>query len=234
MKRLHKPGSLLAIVFCTLLPYAHAWAEQGDWIVRLRGLAIVPNDSSGAIFLDGVRQSGTGVDVDTQFVPEIDITYMFHRNWGVELIAGAANHNVGLEGNLLGPGSSGTRLFDTWVLPPTVTLQYHFLPDNNIRPYVGFGVNYTTFFSEKSSNALRQAVGGPVNVNVQDSWGWAAQIGMDIQIRDNWFFNVDLKYIDIATTAKLDVKGGALAGSRLKVDVDIDPWIVGAGIGYRF
>lgn len=233
MKRLNNKGCLLAIVFCTLLPYAHAWADQGDWIVRLRGLAIVPNDSSGLISLNNAPQPGTGVNVDTQFIPELDITYMFHRNWGVELIAGVANHNVGMKG-AIGPVTNGMRLFDTWVLPPTVTLQYHFLPDNNIRPYVGFGVNYTTFFSEKSSNALERAVGGPVNVNVQDSWGWAAQAGMDIQIRDNWFFNIDLKYIDISTTAKLDIKGGGLAGSRLKVDVDIDPWVVGAGIGYRF
>lgn len=233
MKRINNKGSLFAIIFCTLLPYAHAWADQDDWIVRLRGLAIIPNDSSGLISLNGAAQSNTGVKVDTQFVPEMDITYMFHRHWGVELIAGAANHNVGMKG-AIGPVTSGMRLFDTWVLPPTVTLQYHFLPDNNIRPYVGFGINYTTFFSEKSSSALERAVGGPVNVNVQDSWGWAAQAGMDIQIRDNWFFNIDLKYIDISTTAKLDIKGGGLAGSRLKVDVDIDPWVVGAGIGYRF
>lgn len=233
MKHLSKPCSLLVIVFCTLLPYAHAWAEQGDWIVRLRGLAIVPNDDSGLISLSGTPMPGTGVSVDTQFVPEVDITYMFHRNWGVEVIAGAANHNVGMKGSI-GPVTNGMRLFDTWVLPPTVTLQYHFLPDNNIRPYVGFGVNYTTFFAEKSSNALEQSIGGPVSVNVQDSWGWAAQVGMDIQIRDNWFFNVDLKYIDIATTAKLDINGGPLVGNRLKVDVDIDPWVIGAGIGYRF
>lgn len=217
----------LACLTGLLMPLGTANAEQGDWLVRLRGVAIAPNDDSGRVSLNGAPLAGTGVKVDTQATPELDVTYMFHRNWGVEVIAGTAEHNVSLQGNI-GPVAAGTRLFDTWVLPPTVTLQYHFLPDSRFRPYVGAGVNYTTFLDENASGALESAL-GPVSVKMENSWGWALQAGLDIDLKDNWFINLDLKYIDIDSTAHLDSAAG-----RLSVDVDIDPWVAGTGIGYRF
>ena len=212
--------ALFLVILTTSLPIQ---AEQGDWLVRVRGIVIHPNDSSGRI--SGI--ANTGVEVDTQAVPELDITYMFHRNWGVEVIAGIANHNISLKGNGLAL-PSGMDLFDTWVLPPTVTLQYHFLPDNNIRPYVGLGVNYTAFLWNDATDRLESMI-GPVDVDVDHSWGLAAQVGVDITVKDNWFVNFDLKYIDIDTTATLKTGGG-----RLRVNVDVDPFVFGAGIGYRF
>ena len=219
---------LLASLVGILLPTGVTHAEQGDWLVRLRGIAVAPNDDSSRVSLNGAPLAGTGVSVDTQAVPEIDVTYMFHRNWGVELIAATAEHNVDLQGNI-GAVSAGTKLFDTWVLPPTLTLQYHFTPDKKFSPYIGAGVNYTTFIDENASGTLENQLGTPVDVKMDNSWGWALQAGMDIDIKDNWFINFDIKYIDIDSTATLD-----FAGNRLSVDVDIDPWVAGAGIGYRF
>ena len=203
-------------------------AEQGDWLVRARGIVIHPNDDSGLISLGGSPVTNTGVNVDTNVVPELDVTYMFHRNWGVEVIAGTSIHTVNSEGSGL-KLPNGFDLFDTWVLPPTVTLQYHFLPDNNIRPYIGVGANYTKFFAADATSALEKTLGGPVGVNLDSSWGWAAQTGVDIDIKDNWFINLDLKYIDMSTTAYLKTPVG-----NLSVDVDVDPFVFGAGIGYRF
>ena len=203
-------------------------AEQGDWIVRARGIVVYPDDDSGLISLDGTSVPNTGVNVDTNVVPELDVTYMFLRNWGVEVIAGTSIHTVNSEGSGL-KLPDGFDLFDTWVLPPTVTLQYHFFPDNNIRPYIGVGGNYTKFFAANATSALERTLGGPVGVNLDSSWGWAAQAGMDIGIRDNWFINLDLKYIDMSTTAYLKTPVG-----NLSVDVDVDPFVFGAGVGYRF
>ena len=215
--------ALFLVILTTSLPIQ---AEQGDWLVRVRGIVIHPNDSSGRI--SGI--ANTGVEVDTQAVPELDITYMFHRNWGVEVIAGIAKHNVSFETAAPIAGlTDGLDLFDTWVLPPTVTLQYHFLPDNNIRPYVGLGVNYTAFLWNDATDRLESMI-GPVDVDVDHSWGLAAQVGVDITVKDNWFVNFDLKYIDIDTTATLQT--GPLG--RLRVNVDVDPFVFGAGIGYRF
>lgn len=213
-----------------------AQADAGNWLFRLRGIAIVPADDSGLISLHtGVTQtplSGSGVDVGEAYVPEFDVTYMFHKHWGIEAIAGMASHHVSLKGPgpaLAGLGlTDGFGLFDTWVLPPTVTLQYHFSPDSKFRPYVGAGVNYTAFLWENATDALEAAI-GPVNVNARTSWGWALQAGMDIAINDRWYFNLDVKYIDINTTASLHTAIGSLY-----VDVNVDPVILGAGIGYRF
>ena len=170
-----------------------------------------------------------------------DITYMITPHWGVEAIAGIANHDVNIDGTpnagstLAAVGATdGLKLFDTWVLPPTVTLQYHFLPDSKIRPYVGVGVNYTAFLADNATSQLEAAVGGPVKVSTENSWGYAFQAGVDYDINDKWFLNADVKYIDISTAAKLGVNGGVNAGAVLNVDVDVDPWVMGVGIGYRF
>ena len=216
------------VLLCNSLPVS---AEQGDWLVRARGIVIHPDDDSGLISLGVSPVADTGVNVDTNVVPELDVTYMFHRNWGIEIIAGTSIHTVNAEGSgLAGAGvTDGFDLFDTWVLPPTVTLQYHFLPGNNIRPYVGAGANYTKFFAANATSSLEKTLGGPVGVNLDSSWGWALQGGVDIDIKDNWFINLDLKYIDMSTTAYLKTPVG-----NLSVDVDVDPFVFGAGIGYRF
>lgn len=218
---------LLIIILASSLPLH---AAQGDWLVRVRGIVVHPDDSSGQVSAGGVPLAGTGVDVDSQAVPEIDVTYMLHQNWGVEVIAGITRHDVSFETAAPIAGlTDGFDLFDSWVLPPTVTLQYHFLPDSKIRPYVGIGVNYTAFLWNDATDELESLL-GPVDVDMDHSWGLAGQIGVDIDFRDNWFFNLDLKYIDIDTTASLQTT----PLGRLRVDVDVDPFVFGAGIGYRF
>ncbi|MEQ8939163.1 MAG: OmpW family outer membrane protein, partial [Gammaproteobacteria bacterium] len=98
----------------------------------------------------------------------------------------------------------------------------------NIRPYVGVGVNYTATLFDDATDQL-EAILGPVDVSSSNSWGYALQAGVDYDINESWFFNVDVKYIDINTTAKLGFNGG-----NLEVDLDINPFVVGAGVGYRF
>lgn len=118
---------------------------------------------------------------------------------------------------------------ETKVLPPTVTLQYHFAPNNQLKPYVGLGINYTHFFDENiPSRSLLSQPGD--SVELDSSRGLAVQAGFDYAIDEDWFINVDLKYIDIDTTARYK---NTTAGS-VKVSTDIDPFIFGVGIGRRF
>lgn len=120
--------------------------EAGDWLVRGRIINVSPNDDSGTLFTTGAGDVGEGVTVDSDTVPELDITYMISPNWGVELILGYSEHTVtthkaaGLVLDTL-PGSRD--VIDTKVLPPTLLLQYHFMPNSDIRPYIGAGINYT-------------------------------------------------------------------------------------------
>jgi outer membrane protein len=206
--------------------------EAGDWLVRGRIINVNPNDDSGTLSTD-LGNLGKGVTVDSDTVPELDITYMITRNWGAELILGYSEHTVTLSGaaaNAVGVSFNGSmNVIDTKVLPPTLTLQYHFMPDSNIRPYVGAGINYTYFFDESvPSNSAVAAAGDKVKLD--SSWGLAAQAGVDIAINDDWFLNADVKYIDIDTTAHFT---NTAAGSA-KIDADIDPFVFGIGIGRRF
>ena len=199
--------------------------EAGDWLVRGRVINVNPNDDSGQLYLNGVGR-GKGVEVNDDTVPELDITYMITRNWGVELILGYSEHTVKGEKNWDPLGD----VIDTKVLPPTLTLQYHFLPDSNIRPYVGAGVNYTYFFDEDVAGVLGTAGS---DVKLDSSWGLALQAGVDVAINQDWFVNFDVKYIDIDTEAHFtNILGGAI--QKAKINADIDPFVWGIGIGRRF
>ena len=202
--------------------------EAGDWLVRGRVITVNPLDNSGLLDVPalGGPIAGSGVGVDADTVPELDITYMVDRNWGVELILGYSKHNVttnGTNATVLGLG----KVIEANALPPTLTLQYHFSPDSNIRPYIGAGVNYTYFFSEDVKGPLYQS---GAKVDMESSWGLAAQAGVDVAINEDWFVNLDVKYIDMNTTAKFS---NTTAGSA-RIDVDVDPIVWGIGIGRKF
>ena len=113
-------------------------------------------------------------------------------------------------------------------LPPTLSLQYHFLPDATFQPYVGAGINYTLFFDDEADGTL-DALDGDLSIE-DNSFGWAAQVGADWMLTDKWFLNADLRYIAIDTKAKVTIPG---VGS-IKEDVDIDPWVYGINVGFKF
>jgi outer membrane protein len=201
--------------------FAPAHAEAGDWLVRLRAIAVIPQDSSGPIT---PTFPNAGVAVDTSYAPEIDFTYMFAKNWGAELILATDKHNISGTGTISALGN----IASTWVLPPTLTLQYHFMPDSHFRPYVGAGLNYTIFYSESANRNLENAIGA-TDVSLSSSFGWALQAGFDVDVSKKIFLNFDFKYVDMSTTATLNT-GGLIN----KVDVKINPIILGIGIGTRF
>lgn len=223
MKATKLAVALLAATGLTAVAAPAMAYEAGDWLVRGRIAHINPNDDSGNLFVNGTDQ-GPGVKVDNDTIPELDITYMLSPNWGVELILGYSEHTVTAEKTVVGLGD----VIDTKVLPPTLTLQYHFAPNSNIRPYVGAGVNYTYFFDEEVVGTVLPQAGA--KVKLEDSWGLAAQAGVDIAINDDWFFNADVKYIQIDTKAKFS---NTVAGNAV-ISADIDPFVYSIGIGRRF
>ncbi|MEP2103647.1 MAG: OmpW family protein [Parasphingorhabdus sp.] len=199
-----------------------AFAEQGDILLRARVINVMPSEESSSI-LPGFP--GEQVSVDNSPAPELDITYMATNNIGFELIAATTKHSAsGVTGTT---GSIG-RLAKTWVLPPTLTAQYHFAPDAAIRPYVGAGVNYTIFYNEKATRDLEAAV-GETDVSLKSSFGWALQAGMDIPLNDRISLNFDVKYLDIDTTATLRTTD---AGTQ-RVKINLDPIVVGVGLGIK-
>ncbi len=215
-----KPYLTGLVLACGIAGPANAAA--GDTLIRLRGIIVAPNESSSGITPTFPTEK---VKINNSAAPEVDFTYMATDNIGFELIAATTKHHA--------TGTSGTtgsigRLASTWVLPPTLTAQYHFAPASKVRPYVGAGINYTLFYSEKPSAALEAAV-GPTKVKMKSSFGWAAQAGIDFDLSKNMFLNLDVKYIDIRTTARLSTT--AIGVQTVKVN--LNPIVVGVGVGFR-
>ena len=214
----------------TLLAVPPASAlEQGDILARIRLVNVMPNDDSGLVSTAATGPiAGSGVSVDSGPTLDIDFTYMFTDNIGAELLLDlTSKHDVSSKGTLAAIQSGD--IIETYVLPPTLLLQYHFLPKNDIRPYVGAGLNYTMFLGEKATAAAKTGTLAMSNVDLDASLGLALQAGVDVDINEDWFLNFDVKYIDVDTEASFNTAFGAG-----RVDVDIDPWIVGVGIGMRF
>ncbi|MET4898376.1 OmpW family outer membrane protein [Sphingomonadaceae bacterium jetA1] len=196
--------------------------RAGDVLLRVRAITVVPNEDSG-----GIRPAfpTERLAVGNAVMPEIDATYMATNHIGFELIASTTRHTAkGMSGTT---GSIG-KLATTWVLPPTLTAQYHFAPTSHIRPYVGAGINYTIFWNEKASDGLQAAV-GKTSVGMSDSVGWAAQAGVDVDITPKVFLNLDVKYIEMGTTVRLDT---AAAGTQ-RAKLDLNPLVFGVGLGFR-
>jgi len=177
--------------------------EQGDWLVRFGGSYIDPKSDNSDI-----------VSVDSQMGVTFNFSYFMTSNLAVEVLAALPyEHDIDL--------LDGTNVASTKHLPPTVSLQYHFMPESKVQPYLGLGLNYTMFFSEDTTGPLTGA-----DLNLDDSWGWAGEVGVDFPLTEQWLINLSARYIDIDTKAKLD---GASIGT-----VEIDPWVYGANVGFRF
>lgn len=204
-------STLIAAAIASVLGGGASFADQGDWLIRGRLLNVSPNESAT------INPIGGDVDIDTSFVPELDISYFFTDRIAAELILGVTPHDV----MAVGTAAGNVDLGDVTLLPPTLTLQYHFLPEGTIHPYVGAGINYTVFFNEDLP-----AGGIATSINYDNSFGFALQGGIDFDVNENWFFNVDVKYIDINTDVTIN--------NAITADVDIDPWVFGIGVGRRF
>lgn len=205
--------------------------QAGDFIVRGGIATVAPNDSSSDLKFDGVKASGTKATVDSDTQLGLTFSYLITDQIGVELVAATPfKHQIDVKG--LGGGLDG-KLADVKQLPPTVLLQYYPLGGTSsaFQPYGGLGVNYTTFFEEDlASNRKDQ---GFSNLNLQDSWGLAAELGMDYMLNEHAFVNAAVWYMDINTKASVDGPT-ALGYQETKVKVDVDPWVYMVGFGYRF
>jgi len=196
------------ILPCTAL----AQTGESPWLIRARLLSIVPDDDSSTITVIGGK-----AEVDDSITGDVDFSYFFSDNVAAELTLAVAEHDVEARNTSVG----NIDLGDVKLLPPTLTLQYHFIPDGKFRPYIGTGVNYTVFFDDDPGDAS--------SIDYDDSFGFALQAGVDIGINENWAINFDVKKIWLDT----DVSVKAL-GTTVKTDVDIDPWLFGVGLAYRF
>ena len=220
-------ASLLALAVAA--PMAHAF-EAGDIIVRAGAITVDPQEDSSELKVGGADVAGTKATLDSDTQLGLNFAYMITNNIGIELLAATPfSHSVGVKG-MPGPfaGLNG-KLADIKHLPPTLSAVYYPLDSKSaFQPYVGLGINYTIFFDEDLSS--RQKDNGFSNLELDNSWGLAYQLGMDYMLTDNLLLNAQVRYIDIDTTATVDHN----ALGKVKVDVDVDPFVYMVGLGYKF
>ncbi|MDC7705175.1 OmpW/AlkL family protein [Vogesella indigofera] len=185
---------------------AGAFAAQGDIIARLRIANVNPQTS-----VNDVLQQ-LNVDVKDDTIPELDFTYMLTNNIGAELILGTSKHDI---------TAGGAKVGSVKVLPPTLTLQYHFNPEGQFRPYAGAGINYTRFYGFKDDSGLGLSI-------KKNSFGPALQVGIDMPLTKDVFLNLDMKKIWIKTKVDSSVAGGNVG------TLDINPLVTSVGIGMKF
>ncbi len=185
---------------------------QSPWQIRVRGLGVITEDEGS---VNGVP--GSDLSYSDSVIPELDITYFFTDNIAAELILGTTYANIKED------GAVGVPVGRAWLLPPTLTLQYYFTDFGAFKPYVGAGVNYSLFYNQSEKAGFH-------NLDVENNFGAALQVGFDYMIDQHWGVNFDVKKIFLETDWKADHDVlGPLSGKA-----KINPWLIGAGVTYRF
>ncbi|QYJ77781.1 outer membrane protein OmpW [Shewanella acanthi] len=213
-----KKSTVATLIAATLLTAGFSSAvlahQAGDILVRAGAVVVAPNESSDDVAGFGEFQVNNNTQLGLNF------GYMLTDNVGVELLAATPfSHDVSLHG--VG------KIAETKHLPPTLVAQYYFGDAQSVlRPYVGIGVNFTNFFDNEFTNDLDGAL---TDLSISNSWGIAAQAGVDYQVNKHWMVNASVWYAQINSDVKFK-----LAGNDVAIDTDINPWVYMLSVGYRF
>ena len=193
-----------ALVFAAVPAFAY---EKGDWAVSLGAHQVNPGSNNGTL-AGGAFNTDVGSNLGLTFTGE----YFFADQWGIEVLAALPfEHSVKL---------NGVEAATVKHLPPTFSLQYHF-KGQKVSPFIGLGLNYTTFFSIKERGPLTGTT-----LDLENSWGLAAHAGLDFALNENQFVRIDIRKMDIDTKAKLN-------GNNIGT-VNIDPLVYGAAYVWVF
>ncbi|MBV7316801.1 outer membrane protein OmpW [Shewanella sp. NIFS-20-20] len=205
---------LMSVLAASLLSAPVMAHQAGDIIVRAGAVVVAPNESSQDVAGFGEFQVSNNTQLGLNF------GYMITDNVAIELLAATPfSHNV----SLLGVG----KIAETKHLPPTLVAQYYFGdPASKFRPYVGAGVNFTNFFDNEFTNDLGGAL---TDLSLSNSWGFAAQAGIDYQVNERWLVNASVWYAQIDTDVKFN-----LGADPVTIKTDIDPWVYMVSVGYVF
>ena len=232
----------VAPVFTKAAPLVDDWSP---WAIRVRAADVLSSSNGKSTLYNNENPAMdspvSSLAMSSAVIPVIDVSYYFTRNLAVELDLGWPPRST-----ITGTGAlDGLTIGKASALPPVLMFQYHFTGLGHFQPYVGLGVNYTTFFNVKAANSPTALPTAPVPVavsdlRIKDSVGAVAQIGFDYMIDRHWGINVDAKKVwmrpGYAATADFinPANGDVIQQQSISGAAHIDPWILGGGVVYKF
>ncbi len=135
-----------------------------------------------------------------------------------------------------GPATLGSVPYDGQIIAtarwiaPTVLLEYMFFSETaKLRPYIGAGVNYTTFYDRNSTAQGNAASGGPTKLSLTSSVGPAATVGLAYNIHNNWNCYASYSISQVKTKLNADT-----AGVIRTTHISFGPQALVLSVGYSF
>lgn len=207
-------------------PAAHA-QDAGKIQVKLLGTVVLPDGKITEVRQQpGTILNGSNTEADDNVVPTLAIEYFFTPNVSVETICCLTQHDVVATGALAG----AELVSDAKILPATLTVKYHLPTGAGVKPYVGAGPTYFIFIDEKSGAATK-ALGLP-RQKMDDTFGFVLQAGVDVPVGTSGLgITLDAKRYFLRPDAHwYDATGAQVIETHHK----LDPWVLSAGLAYRF
>ncbi|MEO0463163.1 MAG: OmpW family outer membrane protein [Pseudomonadota bacterium] len=200
--------------------------RAGDIQLKVVATAVLPDGSIDQVNVDLVGlPAGTDTEASDNYVPTIAAEYFVTDNFSIETIAGTTQHDV----DAVSGFAPGTELVsDGLLLPATVTAKGHF-DVAGVKPYLGAGVSYFVWLDVEPGVAVVPL--GVTQTTLSDEFGFVLQAGVDVPVGDDGFgLTLDAKRYFIDTTARW------FAGDTLVIETEhtLDPWVLSAGVSYRF
>lgn len=225
MKSITLGASLAALAALSAFPAA-AQDPNGRFQVKGFVTAVLPDGEITDVRTDAIGlPAGSQVSASDSYVPTVAIEYFFTPSVSVETICCVTPHDVEGEGPLAG----AALIDDAIILPATVTAKYHWAMDGGFKPYVGAGVTHFFIFSEDVGSDA--AALGATDVDLSDEFGFVLQAGFDMPLNDRGLgFSIDAKRYFVDTTATF--RAGST--TALLTEHALDPWVISAGVSYRF
>jgi len=201
--------------------------DDGRFQVKLMGTAVLPDGEITDLQNNAIGlPAGSQTQANDNVVPTIALEYFASDNFSVETICCLTQHDIDGAGTIAG----AEAVSDAKILPATLTAKYHVTGLGGIKPYVGAGVTYFFFIDEGPGTTT--AALGATRQQVNDKFGGVLQAGADIKLGDSGFgLSLDAKRYFLRTTARwFDAADNEILRTRHK----IDPWVLSAGVAYRF
>lgn len=219
-------AATVALAAATLAMPALAGSPDGKIQVKAFATGVLPDGKITSIKTDRIGLPATAqTKASDTVVPTVAVEYFLSPSFSVETICCVIPHDVTGRAGL-----NGAKLIKSAIiLPATVTAKYHLITGTAIKPYVGAGPAHFFIFSEDVDSSA--AALGATSVNLSNDWGLALQAGVDMKLNERGLgLSLDAKRYFVDTTARF--RAGNV--SALETRHRLDPWVVSAGLGYRF